>query len=257
MVPILPGKSHGQRSLEGCSPWGRWGSDTTKRLHFHFSLSCTGEGNGNPLQCSCLENPRDKWWATIYGVTQSRTRLKWLSSSSSILTNMEKAIATHSRTLAWKIPWTEEPGRLQTMVSLRVGHDWETSLSRIREGNGTTPVLLPGESQGQGAWWAAVYGITQSWTRLKRLSSSSILTNKDVFEPSYDLTFMTQNCNYICTKSSINQHFYKMKSITIIFSLSKKPQTLKGIMKCTKPKGSNLRLLSHCLTYWYRRQIQV
>ena len=80
----LPGKSHGRRSLVGCSPWGRWGSDTTERLHFHFSLSCIGEGNGNPLQCSCLENPRDRgaWWAAVYGVAQSRTRLKWLSSSS-------------------------------------------------------------------------------------------------------------------------------------------------------------------------------
>ena len=82
---LLPGKSHGRRSLEGWSPWGRWGSDTTEWLHFHFSLSCTGEGNGNSLQYSCLENPRDggAWWAAIYGVTQSRTRLKWLSSSSS------------------------------------------------------------------------------------------------------------------------------------------------------------------------------
>ena len=78
---LLPGKSHGWRSLEGCSPWGRWGSDTTERLHFPFSLSCIGEGNGNPLQCSCLENPRDRgaWWAAIYGVAQSRTWLKWLS----------------------------------------------------------------------------------------------------------------------------------------------------------------------------------
>ena len=56
---LLPGKSHGRRSLVGCSPWGREESDTTEQLHFHFSLSCTGEGNGNPLQCSCLENPRD------------------------------------------------------------------------------------------------------------------------------------------------------------------------------------------------------
>ena len=82
---LLPGKSHGQRSLVGCSPWGRKESDTTERLHFHFSISCIGEGNGNPLQSSCLENPRDggAWWAAIYGVTQSRTRLKWLSSSSS------------------------------------------------------------------------------------------------------------------------------------------------------------------------------
>ena len=84
---LLPGKSHGWRSLVGCNPWGRWGLDMTEWLHFHFhfSLSCIGEGNGNPLQCSCLENPRDgrAWWAAIYGVAQSRTRLKWLSSSSS------------------------------------------------------------------------------------------------------------------------------------------------------------------------------
>ena len=80
---LLPGKSHGWRSLEGCSPWSCWGLDTAEWLHFHFSLSCIGEGNGNPLQCSCLENPRDggAWWAAIYGVAQSRTRLKWLSSS--------------------------------------------------------------------------------------------------------------------------------------------------------------------------------
>ena len=78
---LLPGKSHGRRSLVGCSPWGRYESDTTEQLHFHFSLSCVGEGNGNPLQCSCLENPRDEgaWWAAVYGVAQSRTRLKWLS----------------------------------------------------------------------------------------------------------------------------------------------------------------------------------
>ena len=87
-TPVLfPGKSHGQRSLAGCSPWGCEESDTTdttERLHFHFSLSCIGEGNGNPLQCSCLENPKDggAWWAAVSGVAQSRTRLKRLSSSS-------------------------------------------------------------------------------------------------------------------------------------------------------------------------------
>ena len=82
---LLPGKSHGRRSLVGCSPWGRTESYTTERLHFHFSLSCIGEGNGNPLQCSCLESPRDggAWWAAVYGVAQSRTQLKRLSSSSS------------------------------------------------------------------------------------------------------------------------------------------------------------------------------
>ena len=82
---LLPGKSHGRRSLVGYSPWGCTESDTTERLHFHFSLSCIGEGNGTPLQYSCLENPRNggAWWAAIYGVAQSRTRLKRLSSSSS------------------------------------------------------------------------------------------------------------------------------------------------------------------------------
>ena len=82
---LLPGKSHGWRSLVGCRPRGHKESDTTEQLHFHFSLSRIGEGNGNPLQGSCLENPRDggAWWATVYGVAQSRTRLKRLSSSSS------------------------------------------------------------------------------------------------------------------------------------------------------------------------------
>ena len=81
---LLLEKSHG-RSLVGCSPWGRLELDTTERLHFHFSLSCIGERNGNPLQCSCLENPRDggAWWAAVSGVAQSWTRLKRLSSSSS------------------------------------------------------------------------------------------------------------------------------------------------------------------------------
>ena len=82
---LLPGKSHGWRSLVGCSLWGHEESDMTEQFHFHFSLSCIGEGNGNPLQCSCLENPRDGgvWWAAVYGIAQSWTRLKRLSSSSS------------------------------------------------------------------------------------------------------------------------------------------------------------------------------
>ena len=84
---LLPGKSHGRRSLVGYSPWGFEESDMTEQLHFHFSLSCIGGGNGNPLQCSCLENPRDggAWWAAIYGVAQSRTRLKWLKQQQQVL----------------------------------------------------------------------------------------------------------------------------------------------------------------------------
>ena len=72
-TPSLPGP--GWKSLAGCSPWGLEESDTTEQLHFYFSLSCIGEGNDNPLQCSCLENPRDggAWWAAIYGVAQSPT----------------------------------------------------------------------------------------------------------------------------------------------------------------------------------------
>ena len=81
--------------------------------------------------------------------------------------------APHSSTLAWKIPWTEEPGRLQPMGSLGVRHDWETSLSCIGEGNGN-PLqcsCLENPRDG-GAWWGAVHGVAESWTRLKWLSSS-------------------------------------------------------------------------------------
>ena len=72
---LLPRKSHVQRRLVGCSPWGCEESDTTERLHFHFSLSCIGEGSGRPLQRSCLENPRDGGtsWAAVYGLAQSQT----------------------------------------------------------------------------------------------------------------------------------------------------------------------------------------
>ena len=91
---FLPRESQGRGSLVGCSPWGRWELDMTQWLHSHFSLTCIGEGNGNPLQCSCLESPRDggAWWAAVYGVAQSRTRLKRLSSSKDLLTLGNKEI---------------------------------------------------------------------------------------------------------------------------------------------------------------------
>ena len=97
----------------------------------------------------------------------------WISSF------QEKAMSAHSSTLVWRIPWTEEPGRLWSMGLLRVGHDWATSLSLFsvmhwRRKWQPTPVFLPGENPRDGeAWWAAVYGVAQSWTRLKWLSSSS------------------------------------------------------------------------------------
>ena len=121
-----PGRLQSMGSLEVRHDW------VTSLFTFFTSLSCIGEGNGNPLQSSCLENPRDggAWWAAVYGVTQSQTRLKWLSSSSKSFIS-EKAMAAHSTTLAWKIPWMEEPGGLQSMGSLRVGHDWSDSSSMI------------------------------------------------------------------------------------------------------------------------------
>ena len=121
---LLPGKSHGQRSLVGCNPWGPYELDMTERLHFHFSLSCIGEGNGNPLQCSCLENPRDggAWWAAVHGVATSWTQLSDFTFTFHFHT-LEKEMATHSSVLAWRITGMEEPGGLPSMGLHRVGHD--------------------------------------------------------------------------------------------------------------------------------------
>ena len=102
---LLPGKSHGWRSLVGCNPWGHEESDTTEQLPFHFSLSCIGEGNGNPLQCSCLENPRDgrAWWAAVYGVTQNWTRLKRLSSRGVASVFCQRHTARQTTTWNWSV----------------------------------------------------------------------------------------------------------------------------------------------------------
>ena len=125
---LLPGKSHGQRSLVGYDQWNCAESDTTEWLHFHFSLSCIGEGNGNPLQCSCLENPRHggAWWAAIYGVAQSRTRLKRLSSRSSsnvhpweifsLKVRMLKGKNVESWDLKWDL-WINETLKLYNPLS--------------------------------------------------------------------------------------------------------------------------------------------
>ena len=134
---LLPGKSHGWRSLMGCSPWGRYKLDTTEQLHFHFSLSYIGGGNGNPLQNSCLENPRDRgaWWAAVYGVAQSWPRLKRLSSSSMDLTlqvPMQYCSLQHWSLLPSPVTsttgWMDNGGKfLQNMVHWR--REWQiTSL---------------------------------------------------------------------------------------------------------------------------------
>ena len=139
---LLPGKSHGWRSLVHCSPWGHTESDTTERLHFHFSLSCIGEGNGNPLQCSCLGNPRDggAWWAAVYGVAQSRTRLKRLSSSSSSMwKHLRPLFASHSLTSidrrCEEIVSTRGEGCCKEMLPRAwvynpVTHSWKTGTSK-------------------------------------------------------------------------------------------------------------------------------
>ena len=120
MPVLLPGKSNGWRSLVGCSPWGREELDTTERLHFHFSFSCFGEGNGNPLQYSYLENPRDggAWWAAIYGVTQSWTWVKRLSSSSMLSPWSENAFNIISSSINLFQPKPLPPKLLQVMYFL-------------------------------------------------------------------------------------------------------------------------------------------
>ena len=122
---LLPGKSHGWRSLVRCCPWGHYELDTTEWLHFHFSLSCIGGGNGNPLPCSCLENPKDggAWWAAVHGVAASWTQLSDFTFTFHFHA-LEKEMATHSSVLAWRIPGTWAPVGLPSKGSHRVGQDW-------------------------------------------------------------------------------------------------------------------------------------
>ena len=145
---LLPGKSHGWRSLEGCSPWGCWGSDTTERFHFHFHvlekemathssvlawrIPGTGEPDGLPSMGS--HRVRHNWSdlaAAASLVAQSVKNLPAVQETRVQSVGwedpLEKATAIHSSILAWKISWTEEPGGLQSMGSQRVGHDWATN----------------------------------------------------------------------------------------------------------------------------------
>ena len=177
--------------------------DVAERLHFHFSLSRIGEGNGNQLQCSRLENPRDGggWWAAVYGVAQSRTRLKWLSSSSYTWA-FPKTLEQASR--SWW--WTGRPGVLQYMGSQIVGCNWTEDIWRafqvalvvknlpVNTGDNAGDVRgtglifglgrSPGEGNGnplqysclenpmdRGIWQATVPRVTKSWTWLRQPST--------------------------------------------------------------------------------------
>ena len=139
----------------------------------HFLKRWSGLLTSDKIDLRCIE----EYFIMIKGSTHQEEDIKaW-----TYIAKMEKAMATHSSALAWKLPWKEEPGRLQSMRLLSVGQDWATSLSlftfhfsRIGEGNGNQYSCLENPRDG-GAWWAAIRGVAQSRTRLKRLSSSSIL----------------------------------------------------------------------------------
>jgi len=136
----------------------------TERLHFHFSLSCIEEGNGNPLQCSCLENPGDggAWWAALSGIAQSRIRLKWLSSSSS----SSRALNVH--------PWWLS-GKESTYNVGDSGNSGSIpKLGRSPGGGNGNPFQdsCLENPMNRGAWQAPVHEVTKSWIQLKWLSTT-------------------------------------------------------------------------------------
>ena len=143
--------------MDGDSWWaavhGVTKSQTWLNLHFHFSLSCTGEGNGNPLQCSSLENPRDSraWWASVYGVSQGRTRLKRLS----VVTIGFPSGASGK----------EPPFQCRRCMRLRFD-PWVRKILWRRAWL-STPIFLLGESLDRGAWWTTVHGVAKSPIWLK------------------------------------------------------------------------------------------
>ena len=163
---------HGLQLARFLCPWDFPGKNTGVGFHFLLQgIFPTQGSNPGLLHCRqilyCLSHQGSPYLAKL--LFKSDGEIRTFSDK-----QMEK---THSSTLAWKIPWTEEPGRLQSMGLQRVGHDWATSLSLFtfmhwRRKWQPTPVFLPENPRDRGAWWAAIYGVAQSRTRLKRLSSS-------------------------------------------------------------------------------------
>ena len=149
-------------------------------------------------------------------------------------------MASHSSTLAWKIPCMEEPGRLQSMGSLRVGHDWVTSLSLFtflhwRRKWQPTPVFLPGESQGWGSLVAAVYGVTQSWTRLKWLSSSRDRRHEGNLEEGSLKYSILDTCKYLLQSC---RHFRVISSFSSFHPL---PMGTKKMMSSSQLANLHIR----------------
>jgi len=152
----------------------------TERLHFHFSLSCIGEGNGNPLHCPCLENPRDRgaWWAALYGVTQSRTRLKRLSSSSS---SMGFPGGSNSK--------------LSTCNAGDLGSSPESGRSPVERNGYTLQYSCLENSMDRGAWQAVVQGVAESdMTEQLTLSLSHPVSSliSSIFEVQFLFTKLVQ-----------------------------------------------------------------
>ena len=152
---LLPGQSHGLRSLVGCSPWGRYESDTTERLHFHFSFSCIGEGNGNPLQCSCLENPRTGEPGGLPSMGSHRVGHDW--------SDLAAAAAAAGALLGF-------PGGSDSKESTcNVGDlTWIPGLGRSLGGGHGNPLQYSclENPMDRGAWRTTVHGVARSWTWL-------------------------------------------------------------------------------------------
>ena len=159
-------------------------------------IKCWGKGDGQHTPLSPCPPPHcQSFWSLALITTTALSTGRVLEEG-----KVSHKMATHSSTLAWKIPWMEGPGRRQSIESLGVGYDWATSLSLFtfmhwRRKWQPTPVFLPGESQGPGAWWAAVYGVTQSRTRLKWLSSSSSSSNKVLVAQSCQPLWEPMDCS--------------------------------------------------------------
>ena len=154
---LLPGKSHGWRSLVGCSPWGRKESGTTERLHVPFSLSCIGEGIGNPLQCSCLENPRD---GGAWSMGSHRVGHDWsdLAAAAGLHWEGDKLAFP-----LWRLPRWQERQAVQLLRWILKPLSWAGT------GQCTSACWCSGleKPRDGGTWWAArVYGVAQSRTRL-------------------------------------------------------------------------------------------